>query len=162
MLFCSVVVERAKLILGNTIRYVCEGVRQSQNVYSSIHFEDIGINKLWFHLYAAAVRDPPRTDPERPPGSGRADPRRKSRKRSEAVGSSNTFAGRGRWIRFRCQTSGVVPRRRDSSKAFGFCSVSSRTSPAARRRSLWAFPAPYVVKLYPRAGRRSVGLLCAL
>ena len=38
--------------------------------------------------------------------------------------------------------AGILQKRSVSVKVLGFCSVASRTCPAARGRSLWAFPAP--------------------
>ena len=59
--------------------------------------------------------------------------------RSPVVG-----VGSGAGVRPREQlhAAGILQKRSVSVKVLGFCSVAFRTCPAARGRSLWAFPAP--------------------
>ena len=79
---------------------------------------------------------------------GRADPAGSAgsvRKLSEVPTRSPVVGvGSGAGVRPRelIHAAGILQKRSVSVKVLGFCSVASRTCPAARGRSLWAFPAP--------------------
>ena len=73
--------------------------------------------------------------------------------RSQVVGVGSSAGVRPREL---IHAAGILQKRSVSVKALGFCSVPSRTCPAARGRSLWAFPAPLPSNYTPAP----VGSLC--